>query len=103
MMQVRKAVFAIAIAGFVTLTNSTAFAHSLDPLDAVPKTPAASAKLEAVKGTVHEVVIEDHVAGMTVRHLSMVPSNGDPVALMGKQVDQLAAGQSITITGRRNG
>ena len=102
MMQVRRTVFAVATAAFVSLTNSAAFAHS-DPLTAVPTTPAANAKLEAVSGTVREVVIEDHVAGMTMRHLSMVASNGEAVALAGKQVDQLVAGQAISITGRRNG
>ena len=46
MMEVRSALFALAAAAFVSLTNSTAFAHS-DPLEAVPTAPAVNAKLEA--------------------------------------------------------
>jgi len=104
MMVVRTYALSAALAGLVTLTSSgTLVAHTTDRLEATPTAPAASAKLEGARGQVRELLIEDHVAGMTVRHLSMVPDAGAPVALIGKQVDQLVAGQSVTVTGRRNG
>src|SRR6478735_9151838 len=104
MMVVRTYALSAALAGLVTLTTSgPLLAHTTDRLEAAPTAPAANAKLEGGHGYVRELVIEDHVAGMTVRHLSMVPDTGAPVALIGKQVDQLVAGQSVTITGRRNG
>jgi hypothetical protein len=105
MMVFRKFALTAAMAGVVSLTNvGSVLAHtSRDPLEAAPTAPAASAKLEGARGEVRELIIEDHVAGMTMRHLSMVPDSGAPVALIGKEVDQLVAGQSVTVTGRRNG
>ena len=103
MMVVRRLILSAAMAGFVSVTAPAIFAHPVDPLEAAPTKPAPNAKVEAASGIVRELVIEDHVAGMTVRHLSMVPAAGPPVALVGSQVGQLVAGQSVAVTGRRNG
>src|SRR4051812_45895619 len=103
-MQFGTRFLAVAFAGLVTVTSTPAsFAHTTDPLEAAPTAAAPNAKLEGTSGRIHEVIIEDHVAGMTMRHVSMVPAAGAPVALVGKQVDQVVAGQAVTVTGRRNG
>jgi hypothetical protein len=95
------AVFSIAaILGFAPLVQ----AHS--PRDAVEHAttaPAPNARLEAASGTVRELVIDDRVANMSVRYLSLVPSAGDPTALAGAAVDTLGDGDTATVTGRRNG
>src|SRR4051812_12618672 len=103
-MQFGTRFLAVAFAGLVTVTSTPAsFAHTTDPLEAAPTAAAPNAKVEGTSGRIHEVIIEDHVAGLTMRHVSMIPSAGAPVALVGKQVDQLVAGQAVTVTGRRNG
>jgi hypothetical protein len=102
MMVVRRLALAASLAGFVTLTSQAVLAH-VDPLEAAPTKPAAGAKTEVASGVVRELVVEDHVAGMTVRHLSMVPASGKPVALVGASVDKLSGGQAVSVTGRRNG
>ena len=63
----------------------------------------AAASSERLYGTVHEVVIHDHVAGMTVRQLTLQPSQGVGVALHGAGVEALKSGTTVTVTGRRNG
>lgn len=104
MMVVRRFALFAALSGLVSLTNPTALlAHSVDPLEAAPTAPAPNARTEAASGTVRELIIEDHVVGMTMRHLSLEPLSGAAVALVGTQVSPLVAGQSVFVTGRRNG
>ena len=104
MMVVRRLALTAALAGFVSLTSSVVLAHGVDPLEAAPTKPAAGAKTEVASGVVRELLIEDHVAGMTVRQLSMAPaSGGKAVALVGSPIDQLSAGQAVSVSGRRNG
>ena len=104
MMLIRRKSLTGILAAFVTVTSAPfAFAHSTDLLEAAPTAPARSAKLEAMSGTVRELVIEDHVAGLTVRQLMLIPAMGKAVALVGSQVGQLKDGQAAAVTGRRNG
>jgi hypothetical protein len=89
-----------ATVGFAPLIQ----AHS--PRDAVEHAttaPAPNAKLEAASGIVRELVIDDRVANMSVRYVSIVPSAGEATALAGAAVATLADGDAATVTGRRNG
>jgi M6 family metalloprotease-like protein len=63
----------------------------------------SSAAPEQLYGTVHEIVINDRVAGMTVRQLTLQPAQGPAVALHGTPVDSLKAGSTVAVTGQRNG
>ena len=78
-------------------------AHNADPLKGAATAPAPNAPRESVSGTVHELLIEDHVAQMSVRYLTLVPQAGAAVALSGTAADALAAGASAEVVGRRNG
>ena len=75
-----------------------------DPLELAPTAPAAGAQSETVSGTVGELVIADHVAGMTVRHVFILPHDGRAATtLAGTGVGALRQGAEISVTGRRNG
>jgi hypothetical protein len=95
---------AVAVSALAIVASSPQIqAHSQDPLEHAVTAPAASSPLEGVSGIVRELIIEDKVAGMTVRYLSMVPQSGKPVALVGTGVQSLADGANVTVTGKRNG
>jgi len=86
---------AVAALGFAPVL---AGAHGLH----APAAPASAAP-EQLYGTVHEVIIKDHVAGMTMRQLTLQPAQGAAVALHGGVVDMLGSGATIAVTGTRNG
>jgi hypothetical protein len=52
---------------------------------------------------VHELVIEDRVAGVTVRYLSLRTPAGEAIALAGAGADKLHHGAVADVVGRRNG
>lgn len=91
------AVAALAFSSLVAAQNVP------DGLERATTAPAPNASLEAVTGTVRELIIDDRVAGMTVRFLFVVPTSGGAVALAGRDVQTLEAGALATVTGRRNG
>jgi M6 family metalloprotease-like protein len=93
------AILAICIA----VSSPSVAHHPVDPLEQAPTAPAAGADPESVNGTVHELIVNDHVAGMTVRHVSIVAADGLATALRGDAAAALAKGVDITATGRRNG
>jgi hypothetical protein len=68
-----------------------------------PTKGSASVTTEQLYGTIHEIVIRDQVAGMTVRQLTLQPAQGASVALHGTGVDTLKSGATVSVTGRRNG
>jgi hypothetical protein len=78
-------------------------AHAPDPLATAVKAPAPNAALESASGTVHELVVEDKVAGVTLRYLSLRTPNGDATALAGPGADKLQHGAVAEVIGRRNG
>jgi hypothetical protein len=78
-------------------------AHAPDPLAGAAGAPAPNAAPESVSGTVHELVVDDRVAGLTLRYLSLRPASGDPIALAGPGVETLRDGAVAQIVGRRNG
>jgi hypothetical protein len=104
MMSFHRAGLAAAGGFFAALWfNSLAVAHTPDGVEHATTAPAPGAQLEAVSGTVRELVIDDHVAGMTLRYVFVVPAAGEAVALEGTDVQSLEDGALATVTGRRNG
>jgi hypothetical protein len=82
---------------------SVAVAHTPDGLEHATTAPAPDAQLEAVSGTVRELIIDDHVASMTLRYVFVVPGSGEAVAVSGAEAQDLQEGALATVTGRRNG
>jgi hypothetical protein len=93
----RRALQGLAVA-VLGLTPLLAAAHGTHPVKA-----SAPAGIEQLYGTVHELIIKDHVAGMTVRQLTLRPAQGSAVVLHGTGVDTLKSGATVTATGQRNG
>jgi hypothetical protein len=93
-----------ALFALATLTISPLVSgHTRDALDHATTAPAPNAKLEGLSGTVRTLIIEDRVAQMTMRYVTVVPDNGKPVALVGPDVRGLTDGATIAVTGKRNG
>src|SRR5438105_15505835 len=104
-MSVRRTRFLAGVSLLATL-GFAPFSAAHAPHDAVEHAttaPAPNARVEAASGTVHELIIEDRVANMSVRYLSLVTPSGEATALAGKAADTLADGDTATVTGRRNG
>ena len=91
----------VLVACAALLTCTCLHAHKLDGLSDVPSAPAKSARVETLYGTVREVIVVDHVAGVTARHLTLVPQTGAAVALRGN-VDGVSGNTAISVTGQRN-
>lgn len=104
-MSVRRTALLAALSALATLgIPQLSQAHS--PRDAVEHAttaPAPNARVEAATGTVRELIIEDRVANLSVRYVSIVQPSGEATALAGQAVDGLADGDVATLTGRRNG
>src|SRR5689334_17572152 len=94
----RAAILAICVA-----VSSPSVAHHADPLEAAPTAPAVGAKPEAITGVVHELIVNDHVAGMTVRHVAVLGADGVATSLRGDAAGTLTKGSTVTATGLRNG
>src|SRR5262245_6038230 len=103
-MQVTRFRLIAAFATAATLTfPQLSSAHSKDPLEHATTAPAPGAQLEGVSGTVHELVIEDRVAKMTMRYLSVRSTTGAATALLGAGVGELTNGATVSVVGKRNG
>ena len=93
-----------AILAICVAVSSPSVAHNgADPLEQAPAAPAVGAKHESITGTVHELTVNDHVAGMTVRHVAVVAPDGVATSLRGDAAATVAKGASVTATGLRNG
>ena len=88
--------FALALA-------APAGASDADPLANAPKAPAEQSATEVVTGELHELVIDDRVANMTLRHRAVRLADGTTLRLQGDSVAGLAARSQVEVTGRRNG
>jgi Bacterial Ig-like domain (group 3)/Gametolysin peptidase M11 len=105
MMSFRSVRLAAACGLFAAVSlNSLAVAHTVpDGIERATTASAPDAALEAVTGTVRELVIDDRVANLSVRYVFIVPASGEAVALAGTDVQNLHEGALATVTGRRNG
>jgi hypothetical protein len=104
MSAIRKTLFAtVSLAAFFTVSPLTQAHPQHDALDHATTAPAPNAQLESESGTVRELVIDDRVANMSMRYLSLVRASGEASVLAGKALDALSDGDSATVTGRRNG
>src|SRR5438270_1770997 len=70
---------------------------------ASPQAPAASAPLEAVTGTVSDLVVDNRVSGLSTRYVTLKLDDGRNLALNGSGVDQLTKGMRVQATGQRAG
>lgn len=104
-MSVRRTALLAALSTLATL-GTPQFSQAHSPRDAVEHAttaPAPNARVEAATGTVRELIIDDRVANLSVRYVSIVQPSGEATALAGRAVDGLADGDIATLTGRRNG
>src|SRR2546423_6412565 len=104
-MSVRRTRF-LAAASLLATLGFAPFSAAHSPhagVEHATTAPAPNARVEAAAGTVHELIIDDRVANMSVRYLSLVAPSGKATALAGRAADSLADGDTATVTGRRNG
>src|SRR6202047_3057333 len=74
-----------------------------DAFPASPQAPTASAPVEAVTGTVADFVVDNRVAGLSTRYVTLKLDDGRNLALNGSGVDQLSKGMRVQATGQRAG
>ena len=82
---------------------SPALAHHDENDLQAPTAPATNAPVVQASGTVEELVIDDQVAGLTVRYLVLRTADGGALSLRGANLGSLTAGMGVQVAGRRNG
>ena len=78
-------------------------AHDPDPLTRAPFAPSPGAAVEVVTGELKELLVEDRVAGVSVRYRAIVLADGTRLRLSGEALDGVEKGSQVEVTGQRNG
>src|SRR2546427_3832406 len=106
-MLANKLTFLLRVFAFIALLSLpavTANAHHVPDVHvgAVP-TPAASAPIETVTGTIRALVIDNRVTGQTTRLVALQLVDGRKLALNGAGLDALTQNASVEASGQRSG
>ena len=92
----------VVLMALVAVATPSLAHHDENDLQA-PTPPASNAPVVQASGTVDELVIDDQVAGLTVRYLVLRTADGGALSLRGANLGSLTAGMGVEVAGRRNG
>ena len=91
------AAFALALCATVAIAHDPGLQRAQDVAE------PATAKVEALTGTVHELIVDDTTRGTSQRYVELELADGSLVALQGDAAQSLPRDATVEVRGRRTG
>src|SRR5271157_891215 len=91
----------LGVAVLFALVAFSVCAHQVNPAGGSLAARVTSAV--TATGSVAELIVDDQVAGVTLRYLGVRLDDGHTVALTGAGLETLASGERVEVTGTLNG
>jgi M6 family metalloprotease-like protein len=101
-MQFARSIAALAAAA-LALSSTLATAHGLGGQATQAVTDLAATNVEALTGTVHELIVDDATRGTSQRYIELELADGSLVPLQGDAAQALSRDANVEVRGHRSG